>query len=475
MYTSPREVSLHDKFILFIVISIGLDRAEKDVEMTNYINQFRPVEYFNTAYRYLEEILSIRSEKSLQSLLLVIIWLLNTNVLKDDNGDLWHLGRFSMSLAMELGVHRFNPDWDFGEMKNELRNRLFWCTYIIERTIAVRFGRGLSLRKQAIDTPIPQLLKDDYISDSSTFRTELLNVYDQVQFKPSLLLINICEIYGDTLETVYISRAAHSGPALTLEEISNYKAQLLNSLTQWMVQVDKQIPNTLECYHELKIRYCLASIILNRPSPSFPVPDTESMLTCKTDCQECISSYCWMLDHGWKINPTCLHDLVNVGLTMIYCCWKTETDSDSLKDFSLKILNIMNEVVKYYPNFTKFKNLFIIVSSIIIDGFNNNVNKSGGSGSNINGDDLDSMAEDQHAGAHNQFMFQNLPQQLEQLKSSVQYSTPFHFTNEQANPEFNDWFTQELFQDVLRQYYFPSNDTIMEDLDHLFNFQTNFE
>lgn len=475
MYSSPREVSLHDKFILFIVISIGLDRAEKDVEMTNYNNQFKPVEYFNTAYRYLEEILSIRSEKSLQALLLVIIWLLNTNVLKDDNGDLWHLGRFSMSLAMELGVHRFNADWDFGEMKNELRNRLFWCTYILERTIAMKFGRGLSLRKQAIDTPIPQLLKDDYISDNSTFGAELLNVYDQVQFKPSLLLINICEIYGDTLETVYISRPAGSKPALSLEEITNYKIQLQNSLDQWMAQVDKQIPNSLECYYELKVRYCIASTILNRPSPSFPMPDTESILKCKINCQLCISSYCWLLDHGWKINPTCLHDLVNVGLTMIYCCWKTETDSNTLKEFSLKILNIMNEVVNYYSNFTKFRNLFIIVSSIIIDGFDNSAGINGNSNAS-NCNSTDTIAEVQPAVGQHEFMFRSVPQQLQQVKYSVQYPTSSHFSNAHSNNyEFNDWFTQELFQDVFRQYYFQNNDIIMEDLDNLFSSQADFE
>ncbi|KAG0688640.1 hypothetical protein C6P40_000725 [Pichia californica] len=457
MYTSPRDVSLNDKFILFIVISIGLDRSEKDPEITNYNNQFKPVEYFNTAYRYLEEILSNRSEKSLQSLLLIIIWLLNTNVLQDDNGDLWHLGRFSMSLAMELGVHRFNPDWDFGEMKNELRNRLFWCTYILERTIAMKFGRGLSLRKQAIDTPIPHLLKDDYVSDNTIFNPEFLNVYDQIQFKPSILLINICEIYGDMLETVYISRTEGSQPTMTNEEVFNSKIRLQNLLNKWMVQVENQIPNTLESYHELKIRYCITSIILNRPSPSFPTPDTDSILKCKKDSQACVESYNWLIERGWKINPTCLHDLVNVGLTMIYCCWKTETDAIMLKNFSVQTLRIMNEIIHYYPNFSKFKNLFIIVSSIIIDGFQH----------------LETMNSDPETdrSMQNEFMFQNIPQQIQQVKASIQYPNANPTNNTSSNVEFNDWFTQELFQDVFRQYYFQNNDVIMEDLDHLFNYQ----
>lgn len=455
MYNSPRDLTLQDKFILFIVISIGLDRSEKDQELINYNNQFKPIEYFNTAYRYLEEILSNRSENSLQAVLLIIIWLLNTNVLKDDNGDLWHFARFSMSLAMELGVHRYNPDWDFGEIKNELRNRLFWCTYILERKVAMKFGRGLSLRKQAIDTPLPHLLKNDSIYDHSTFGGNGLAIYNKIQFRPCLLLIQLCEIYGDLLETVYISRTRGSIPILPDEQILNSKIQLQNSLNKWMLQIDNQIPNSLDCYYELKIRYCITSIILNRPSPSFPEPDNNSILKCKNECQKCIDSYTWLINNGWKINPVSLHDLVNVGLTMIYCCWKTESNSNLLKEFSVKTLKIMSGVIYYYPNFVKFKNLFLIVSSIIIDGYGNTENPS--------------VSNESNNSIREEFLFQNIPQQLQQVKASIQYPNASPNNNLSSNIEFNDWFTQELFQDVFRQYYFQNNDPIMEDLENLFN------
>lgn len=140
---------------------------------------------------------------------------------------------------------------------------------------------------------------------------------------------------------------------------------------------------------------------------------------------------------------------------MIYCCWKTESNSNLLKDFSVKTLKIMNEVIYYYPNFVKFKNLFLIVSSIIIDGYVNTQN------SPINNPSNKSMREE--------FLFQNIPQQLQQVKASIQYPNASPDINSSSNIEFNDWFTQELFQDVFRQYYFQNNDPIMEDLENLFN------
>lgn len=468
MYIGPKNVSLQEKFLLFMVISIGIDRGEKDPELTNYNNQFKPVEYYNTAYRYLEQILSNRSERSLQAILLVIVWLLNTNVLKDDNGDLWHLARFSMSLAMELGVHRYNPDWNFSESKNELRNRLFWCTYILERTVAMKFGRGLSLRKQAIDTPLPKLLNDDYLAENSFNGDESLSIYENVKFKPSLLLIKMCEIYGDMLETVYISRTKGFKPILSIEEVINYKNELQISLDNWVINVEKEIPNDLDCYHELKVRYCLTSIILNRPSPSFPIPDIESNLRCKKYCQTAINSYYILLENGWKINSTCLHDLVNVGLTMIYCCWKTESNSRILKEFSNKTLYIMNEIIRFYPNFTKFKNLFIIVSSIVNEGFENSLNEQQRQQQRQRQQQLNQNNFDE-----NDLMSRNVSNQLQQFKDSIQYPNNFNINNGNSNNviEFNDWFTQELFQDVFKQYYFQNNDTIMGDVDNFFDYQ----
>ena len=443
MYSSPQELTMHDKFLVYIVISIGLDRGEKDTFMSSYVGQFKPVEYFNTAYRHLEEILSVRSEKTLKALLLVIIWLLNTDVLKEENGDLWHLGRFAMSLAMELGTHRYNPEWDFGTSRNELRNRLFWCTYILERNIALKYSSSLSLRKQAIDTPLPIFLENDFIAElsPSDASSPLLVVYDKVQFKPSLFLINICEIYGDILENFYTPQAKFNNPAFPDQEIFNIKLQLQNSLDQWILQVSSEIPNNLNCYYGLKIRYSAASIILNRPSPAIRTPDIESILKCKIEAEICIDNYCCLLDNYWKVTNCCIYDLKLVGLTMIYCCWKTEQDSRLLNHFTIKISKVFNEVVKYYPSFTKFKNLYSIISSIVRDGIDSSENT-----------------------------FSNPTQQIQLLKQRSQY--PIAYTKlDSNNPiiNFDDWFTKELYQDVFKQYSFDENDAISQDLDLLFS------
>lgn len=452
MYTLPREVSSQDKFILFLVLSIGLDKGENSPEMANYKNQFDPVEYYNTAYRYLEEILTIRSEKTLQALLLTIIWLLHVSVVQNNSGDIWHLGRFSLSVAMELGCHRYNPDWDFGELKNELRNRLFWSTYVLERTIAMRLKRGVSLRKQAIDTPKPKLYTFDSILDDNFFVSRDLNIYEQVQFKPALLWIKLCEVYGDILETLYLVSGTGPREYETYEARLDFKEQTNIFLENWITQVEKEIPKRTHVYHELRILYGLASINLHRKTPGLPDLNDGSIIICKEKCRGCIDSYIWLLQDGWKLAPLHISDIVDIGLLVIYCCWKLDANSENLKELSVKLMKIINEIVRLHPDFTKFKNLYIILSCIIIE-------------------DLDSEYRDPTAnnvtGAINQLRASTYYLPSVSDSKDVPYSAAREFYAENG-VKINDWFSHELFKDVFRQYYFQADDPTMKEVSNLF-------
>lgn len=594
IYNSPKDLTYHEKYIIFIVIAIGLERGEKDSNFINYYNQFKPIEFFNTAFKYLEKLLINRSIFSLQELLLLLIWLIHKNVFQDDIGDLWHLGRYLMTLAIELNLsdpnenesENKNKNKNLTDSKKELNNRLFWTTYILERSNAVKFGRGLSLRRQDIKTDLPKLTPDDYLFNNTKNKNLLLGDYNQVKFNPCLISIELYEIYGVLLETVYISRTTGSKPILSIETIIDYKNRIQESVNKLLIQLNNDIPDNLACYHELRIKSCIASIILNRPSPSFPSPDFDSLIRCKQDCLQSIESFKYLTTLNWKTSPNCLHELVNIGLTMIFCCWKTEKDSELLKTFSTETVEIMNEMIKFYPNFVKFKNLYIVVSSIIIHGFDKNLQfkRVNSNASSVSADMLfadvpsplqqlkqnlqhqnqpqsqsqsqpesQSQSQSQSLGSipirnnQNQYQHQHgyqnqYTQQLSRNSSDVSHQhfdqndsiqrinrannidqgispltqgpdyvqTRIHtqtkngdqiqnqsndqqsiFSNNQnqtshssypmqhnlpqnytyQNGNVMDSLTQELFQDVFKQYYFQGNQTVREDIDQLFEFQ----
>lgn len=449
MYNATPKVLAHEKFIFFIVLSIGLDRSKKNCEIGSYINRSTILEYYNNASIYLESVLSDGSEKSLQCSLLNLMWCLTTNLFEANIAVMWHLSRFSMSLAIELGIHR-NNDSQFSALQRELRNRLFWCSSLIERIVALQFDRGLKLLDQDTNIQLPQLINNDIFLNNEWEPFDALATYNKVHIRPYLFLINIHQIYFDILKYFYKPPDFNS---LSLEESYIEKTRLQNLLADYFLQLDREIPTSFDCYYKLKIRHSVGSIILNRPSPVLSNPDTVSIVRCKTHCQISVEAYCSLLNNRWEVNSICLHDMIVVGLTMLYCCWKTELDTRLLESFSEKSLRIMNEIVRCCPEFVKFKSLYLITSSIIIDGFRDSVTST----------------EDNTISVQDEFNLKNVNFELQTLKDGIQYLSSFNKNKKIiGNGTFNDWFIGELFQDIFCQYSQDKN-VFWHDLKQLFN------
>jgi hypothetical protein len=370
IYTRPHTLDNHTKYIIFMVLALGYERGERDPLLMNHYNQFKPIEYFNTAQRYLEKLVLNRSLETIQELILLLLWRLGTNAFGDDSGDSWYMGRYIMALSIENGIHKESKDEMLTEMQKEFRNRLFWSVFFLERGNAVKHGRGLSLKMKEITAPLPKVMPDD-LFDWCTNGEPVFETYSKMKVVASLLGVELFEIYGVILETVYISRTKGSKPILSIETIINYKVRIQESINRVLKRIDNEVPHDVMAYYEIKIQTHMASIILNRPSPSFPSPDEQSIQRCKDDCLQALKCYTFIKHTEEKAMPSCLHDIVSVGLTMIYCCWKTEKDAELLKTFSTSMVSVMNDLIRFYPNFIKFKNLYIIVSSIIIEGFEN--------------------------------------------------------------------------------------------------------
>jgi hypothetical protein len=94
-----------------------------------------PQEYFQIALHYFEKFQDHpRDLPGLQAVLLLTLWMLNSASCNHGN-DLWQLTRYAMSIALELGIHRHNPSWNFSPEELELRSRTWWSVYSLERYV----------------------------------------------------------------------------------------------------------------------------------------------------------------------------------------------------------------------------------------------------------------------------------------------------------------------------------------------------
>ena len=132
IYTSPRTCSSFQRYVVFMVMSIGVMESQSCTKDHGIPDIFTAQEYFAAAIRFLDQAILGTNLQSLQALLLLTIWMTRSSQ-PSDNASLWQISRFAMSMAIELGCHRNNPSWDFGHAEREMRNRVWWCVYALER------------------------------------------------------------------------------------------------------------------------------------------------------------------------------------------------------------------------------------------------------------------------------------------------------------------------------------------------------
>ncbi|KPM38688.1 hypothetical protein AK830_g7887 [Neonectria ditissima] len=89
---------------------------------------------------------------SLQCLLLLI----QLALLLPHTGNLWYLSGEAMRMAVSLGLHQ-DPETTIisGPVYGEIRRRLFWVTYQLDRTVAIAAGCPIALSDEHITTQLP--------------------------------------------------------------------------------------------------------------------------------------------------------------------------------------------------------------------------------------------------------------------------------------------------------------------------------
>lgn len=132
IYTSPRTCDCFHRYAIFMVLALGAHEAAGAATYKALHDIFLPENYYSTAMTFYDQVSIGTGLQSLQATLLLTVWMTRASNLAD-NGKLWQISRFAMSMAIELGCHRNNRRWDFGSVENEIRNRLWWSTYALER------------------------------------------------------------------------------------------------------------------------------------------------------------------------------------------------------------------------------------------------------------------------------------------------------------------------------------------------------
>lgn len=138
-------------FQAFMVIAVGASTLSKTPGMANDAGN-----YYTSAMQYSDRALYNVSLLTTQNHLLVAMYAL-FNPRSDTN--IWFINYLLMASCIDLGLHRdVGPRQDSlpkeAVLKEEMRKRVFWSCYSLDRNVGTALGRPLGIRNEACDVPV---------------------------------------------------------------------------------------------------------------------------------------------------------------------------------------------------------------------------------------------------------------------------------------------------------------------------------
>ncbi|KAA8909715.1 hypothetical protein TRICI_004364 [Trichomonascus ciferrii] len=259
--TAPREATMLDQFQVKMVISISLASISRPHLSTSEIGRAAH-DFWKSATKTLSKVLCGRGIQGLQNILL----LLQYTLLVPKGGNLWQLSGSAMRFATDLGLYAEpNPGQDFDPLVLDLRRRLFWTCYCIDRVVTTAMGRPTGIPEAWITVELPSLVEDRLITVNGVFPgpTCQLKVAQVHQ-------VRICRLQAEIHGMLYAPSAGSMGQSL-----SAWSWNVYDQLRLWRVSLS--YPTPLITKEWMELQYHIAVVLLFRPSPNRPNPSEESL------------------------------------------------------------------------------------------------------------------------------------------------------------------------------------------------------
>jgi hypothetical protein len=85
-------------------------------------------------------------------------------------GASWMLSITTLTLAIELGLHRSAKRWSAENAMSgydiEIRKRVFWSILTINSTLSGKLGRPMPIRPEGFDIEIPEPMDNDVMAET---------------------------------------------------------------------------------------------------------------------------------------------------------------------------------------------------------------------------------------------------------------------------------------------------------------------
>lgn len=313
-------VTDYNDFEIFMVMAIGcttLSRAGLMEKEDNYSKYFSA-----KSMRFLSQEHHVSPIDSIKMMMLLCLY----SFFEPRGIHSWNLFGLVSRAAISLGLNRgTNAD----TKDNEMRNRLFWSIYNMDRLLSTSFGRPLSLDEDNIDVPLPTKQAEE----------------TEFSFRTMLSIIKLRKIEGTIIKKLYSPKAKTIyGPEVI--------RQVHEELDEWI----KLSPNTSENLRFLSFhgshswflaRYFHCLMLLYRPSYLVTDPDVTQLDKLSEYCLKTLSyTYKLFKANLLPLNWITLYRFLTLCSATLYCLCNWSIDFSESKQeiyLSVEILNAFSE------------------------------------------------------------------------------------------------------------------------------------
>ncbi|KAI3150937.1 transcriptional regulator family: Fungal Specific TF [Penicillium roqueforti] len=150
------DLTRSDRFAIFklnLVYAIGatmLRLSEKYAYTT-------PERFYTAALQHVPTMCEARSIDNIEAMVLLVVYHLRTA----SSHGMWYMIGLAMRTAIDLGLHRKANESNLDPFTTQMRRRLFWTVYYLERVVSMSLGRPFSISDRHIDLDLPLEVDDD--------------------------------------------------------------------------------------------------------------------------------------------------------------------------------------------------------------------------------------------------------------------------------------------------------------------------
>lgn len=159
---------LFRKAMYFLNIVFAISSSIWHLQFPNEISD----NFKNAAFRYIDDVYTHSSKlEALQAMLALSIY----SVMRPCSPGVWYLLGTTLRICVDLGLHKEENSNSYTPFVCDMRRRIFWSCYSLDRQICVYLNRPFGIPEESITTPFPSSLDDALITSDFVNKNDNIN------------------------------------------------------------------------------------------------------------------------------------------------------------------------------------------------------------------------------------------------------------------------------------------------------------